>query len=676
MAADDPVVPAPVRALLLSLTAASGCGFVGGGSMTITAELPDSAGLFTGNDVGVLGVPVGKVTKIEPKGDHVVVTLEITDTDVPIPADAGAAVVARSVATDRYVELTPVYTPGPQMEDGATIPLERTVTPVDFDEVLASIQTLRGRPGRQPEGPQRDQGPGRHRRPDARREGRSSSTARSRRCRLQCGPSHGQRENIFGTMRSLDRLTSALAADQGTVRAFLANVADAGRPAGLRTAGAASGAGDPVRRGRRRRHVRARSTATAIRGSVEDVTAVVDNLVEARRDLEETVEVMPLGGRQPRPDPAPTRQRARARQRVRGPPGQRPDQPDLRAAGHRVRRPDVPAQPRAAARRHLRELAMRGRSRYTARSARGTRPAGRLAPLAALDQRGGSCVAMLAGLLSACSGGPDYADLPLPGVRGLGRDLPPHGGLRRGAQPGAGGAVKVNGVPVGRVQSVTAKDFKAKVTMDIKASTELRRGSQARLRYDTPLGELFVQITPGKGGGPLLGDGDALAPRDVTTAPTVEDTLSAASLLVNGGGLGELQTITDELNKALGGREAVGARHASTRPTTFLRTARASTADIDRLLRSLSATSKVLEARKGTINRALTEVQPIAKVLRRTPTTSSVCSGRPTTSRSAPAASSAPRRPTCLRILQRDRGRSSTRSSPPAPSCVPVCSTW
>ena len=70
------------------------------------------------------------------------VDLEITDDDVKLPADANAAVVARSVATDRYVELTPVYDGGAELEDGATIPVERTVTPVDFDKVLASLDKL------------------------------------------------------------------------------------------------------------------------------------------------------------------------------------------------------------------------------------------------------------------------------------------------------------------------------------------------------------------------------------------------------------------------------------------------------------------------------------------------------------------------------------------------------
>jgi len=278
--------------LLLTLTAASGCGFVGGGPMTITAELADSAGLFTGNDVGVLGVPVGTVTKIEPQGDHVLVTLEIDDTDVPIPADAGAAVVARSVATDRYVELTPVYAKGPRMEDGATIPLERTVTPVDFDEVLASVQRF---------------GDGLVDNPKARNgvkklvsiaaktlDGKGAQFNRTLNSLADAvGTVHGQRDNIFGTMDSLDRLTSRLAADQSTVNAFLDNVAAAGdllaseRRALRRALVTLSTAVDDVT-------AFAKEHRKAIKGSVKDVTALTENLLEARRDLEETVEVMPL----------------------------------------------------------------------------------------------------------------------------------------------------------------------------------------------------------------------------------------------------------------------------------------------------------------------------------------------------------------------------------------------
>jgi len=123
----------------LSLLGLGGCAPFSDGPTEVTAYFDDSAGLFVGNDVGVLGVPVGEVTKIEPAGDKVKVTFEITDEDVSIPKDVGAVVVARSVATDRYVELTPVYKSGDKLSGDTTIPMERTRTPVEWDEILAAL---------------------------------------------------------------------------------------------------------------------------------------------------------------------------------------------------------------------------------------------------------------------------------------------------------------------------------------------------------------------------------------------------------------------------------------------------------------------------------------------------------------------------------------------------------
>lgn len=123
---------------LAAVVGLSGCTPVPGRDITVTALMADSAGLFVGNDVGVLGVPVGKVRSIEPEGTHVRVTMSV-HRDQPLPADVGAVVVARSVATDRYVELTPVYHAGPRLAAGAVIPQSRTRTPVDFDEVLAAL---------------------------------------------------------------------------------------------------------------------------------------------------------------------------------------------------------------------------------------------------------------------------------------------------------------------------------------------------------------------------------------------------------------------------------------------------------------------------------------------------------------------------------------------------------
>lgn len=221
-------------------------------------------------------------------------------------------------------------------------------------------------------------------------------------------------------------------------------------------------------------------------------------------------------------------------------------------------------------------------------------------------------VALLCLALTGC--GPDYADLPLPGKNVSGDTYRVTATFTEALNLAQGAQIKLNGVTVGRVQEVTAKDFAAQVAMDVKAETELREGTTARLRYDTPLGELFVELSPSERGR-VLQDGDRLGDDATSTAPTVEDTLASASLLVNGGGLAQLQTITEELNTALGGREPA-VRRVLSKTGRFLAMANESTGDIDRVLRALDRTARVLDAREGTINRALREVRPIARVLR------------------------------------------------------------
>jgi phospholipid/cholesterol/gamma-HCH transport system substrate-binding protein len=149
--------------------------------------------------------------------------------------------------------------------------------------------------------------------------------------------------------------------------------------------------------------------------------------------------------------------------------------------------------------------------------------------------------------------------------------------------------------------------------MDIRAGTEIPDDSAARLRYDTPLGELIIQVTPG-GSARDLADGDQIPAANATTAPTVEDTLSAASTLINGGRLGELQTIAEELNAALGGREET-IRHSNEQVSKFLREANASTGDLTRSLEVLRDVSKELDDQRDTIRKALDDIGPAAETL-------------------------------------------------------------
>jgi virulence factor Mce-like protein len=109
--------------------------------MTITAQFDSASGLYEGNAVSILGMRVGTVEKIVPKGQYVDVTMHI-DSGVKIPAAAQAVTVSTSILTDRHIEFTPPYTGGPVLADRDTLSLARTRTPVEFDRVLAMIDKL------------------------------------------------------------------------------------------------------------------------------------------------------------------------------------------------------------------------------------------------------------------------------------------------------------------------------------------------------------------------------------------------------------------------------------------------------------------------------------------------------------------------------------------------------
>lgn len=217
------------------------------------------------------------------------------------------------------------------------------------------------------------------------------------------------------------------------------------------------------------------------------------------------------------------------------------------------------------------------------------------------------------GSLTACS--TTLGDLPLPGTGVSGDTIRVDAEFQEALNLAQGATVKVNGIDSGKVQGVFVEDFHARAEMLVRTDAVLRAGATARLRYTTPLGELFVDVTnPSEG--PTLADGALITLEDSSTAPTVEDALSQASLLVNGGGLGDLQTVTEELNTVLGGREDT-ARSLLERSRDFLVEANATTQDIDRALRSLVSVSSTLQQRERIINRAVREIEPAAVVLRR-----------------------------------------------------------
>lgn len=136
-------VPRPLAALLAGLLV---IGLVvllrpGGGTREVSASFSRAVQIFPGSEVRILGIPVGEVTAVIPEGNSVRVEMEY-DEEYQVPADAQAVIITPTLTADRFVQLTPVYTGGAELEDGDEIAVEDTGTPIELDRIYRSLSDL------------------------------------------------------------------------------------------------------------------------------------------------------------------------------------------------------------------------------------------------------------------------------------------------------------------------------------------------------------------------------------------------------------------------------------------------------------------------------------------------------------------------------------------------------
>jgi phospholipid/cholesterol/gamma-HCH transport system substrate-binding protein len=209
-------------------------------------------------------------------------------------------------------------------------------------------------------------------------------------------------------------------------------------------------------------------------------------------------------------------------------------------------------------------------------------------------------VLVLSVMLAGCgSGGFDgIYTMPLPGGADLG-DRP----YRVKVQfkdvldlvPQAG--VKVNDVPVGKVEAIDlAPDgWTAEVTVAVNGGVVLPANAIAKLRQSALLGEKFVELAKPATGQEQgkLGDGAVIPVERTNRNPEVEEVFGALSMLLNGGGVAQLQNISKELNSALEGNEP----------------------EVRSLLNNLNTLVTDLDGHKTEITRALDGVNRLAGTL-------------------------------------------------------------
>jgi len=119
---------------------------------TVGAYFADTLALYPGDKVQIMGVRVGTIDSIEPAGDKMKVTFTYKS-KYKVPANATASILNPSLVASRTIQLSPPYTGGPVMEDGAVIPIDRTQVPVEYDEFRDSINRILTDLGPTPEQP-------------------------------------------------------------------------------------------------------------------------------------------------------------------------------------------------------------------------------------------------------------------------------------------------------------------------------------------------------------------------------------------------------------------------------------------------------------------------------------------------------------------------------------------
>jgi virulence factor Mce-like protein len=107
----------------------------------LSAIFPSAVGIHAGSGVRVLGVKIGEVTLVKPQGRTVLVQMRY-DSNVLVPAGAAAVIVPPSVVADRYIQLAPAYNGGEALADGARLPIDKTVVPIELDEIYAALDKL------------------------------------------------------------------------------------------------------------------------------------------------------------------------------------------------------------------------------------------------------------------------------------------------------------------------------------------------------------------------------------------------------------------------------------------------------------------------------------------------------------------------------------------------------
>lgn len=114
----------------------------GTSTKTATAYFDEAKNIYPGDEIRVLGIKVGEVSSVKAVGNQVQVQFDY-DSKYQIPANVKAAIMSPTLVATRFIQLDPPYSgQGPTLANHAVIPRNRTVEPIEFDDLKLSLSQL------------------------------------------------------------------------------------------------------------------------------------------------------------------------------------------------------------------------------------------------------------------------------------------------------------------------------------------------------------------------------------------------------------------------------------------------------------------------------------------------------------------------------------------------------
>ncbi len=225
----------------------------------------------------------------------------------------------------------------------------------------------------------------------------------------------------------------------------------------------------------------------------------------------------------------------------------------------------------------------------------------------------GALAALVAAVASGC-GWRGANSMSLPGTEGGGvgsytiqAQLPDVGNIQQNSR------VRVGDVNVGTVTKIERQGWHALLTMTLNGDVVLPDNTTATIGQTSLLGSLHVELAPPVDAAPQgrLRNGSVIPLSAGRAYPTTEQTMATLSLILNGGGIGQIQDITQSLSTAFAGRED-DFRSLIEQVNVFIGNVRDQTQDIidatdslNRLVEQVAAQRPVLDKALDTIPQAL-----------------------------------------------------------------------